>query len=179
MSILRVDEEQLKRELNVLPKNLRAVFAAACAQRQLPNYLRFATSTGKGNATIASEAMATIWNELGHRSLAEKALQEMEDRCLALVPDYDEYYLEGQEYADDAIAALVYAIRTLKSGNSQEAELRNGQSSRLKSMIIDLGELAGRPPDAEARACHRFLKVSIHMHVPRSRGPFPISTRWL
>jgi hypothetical protein len=46
MTILRFDRAKLKQELESLPKRLRAVFAAACAQRFLPTHIHRAEATG-------------------------------------------------------------------------------------------------------------------------------------
>jgi hypothetical protein len=41
MSVLRHDERDLRKQLERMPNRLRVAFAAACAQRQVPSYVRF------------------------------------------------------------------------------------------------------------------------------------------
>jgi uncharacterized protein YjaG (DUF416 family) len=121
MTVINLTKQQLIRELNSLPKQLRIAFAAACSQRQLPSYVRFSTATKTGNAQAAEQMLTDIWNNLEHNIPASETTKKDLDYCMSLIPDYDSYYFEGQENAEDAIASVAYTLRTELGGDSQDA----------------------------------------------------------
>ena len=61
--LLCFDESGLIARLAKLPNEWRVAFAALCAERQLPNYVRFSTRSGLGNPGVLREALASIWDE--------------------------------------------------------------------------------------------------------------------
>jgi uncharacterized protein len=134
------DEKQLMRELDTLPRKLRGVFAAACAERQLPNYVRASTAAMTGDPGEMSAALADLWDALEGEILDTALLRKHLDRCLNLVPgDYDNAF-EGQEYAEDAAASIAYALWTQLSDSSQEAgwaaeRARNSLDTYVASLL--------------------------------------------
>ena len=58
---LRFDEPDLVARLAALPSKLRVAFAVLCAERQLPNYIRFSETSGLGNPNVLKKALASIW----------------------------------------------------------------------------------------------------------------------
>ena len=116
----RFDETALLQRLERLPRALRVAFAAACAQRMLPAYNAFSAVNGQGSPDEVDLAMGRVWSGLFDPGVPE--VERDIARVMELIPreDADEW-LPEQPYAEDATAALVYALRTAKSGEAQEA----------------------------------------------------------
>jgi uncharacterized protein YjaG (DUF416 family) len=87
MAILKFDELELLRTLDGLPPRLRATFAAACAQRQISNYARFAARTKNGNPELLTQVMDQLWKALKEESHDNAALNKYLDLCMSLIPD--------------------------------------------------------------------------------------------
>lgn len=119
--MLRFDQEQVLGQLGRLTSRLRVAFAAACAERQLPNYVRFATATEKGNPDLLARALASVWDDLEGRPVSDREFQQQLDSCTSLLPSDEEKFAVEPAYAEDAVAAVVFAIRTRLTGDSQEA----------------------------------------------------------
>src|ERR1700688_1483953 len=104
MSILRFDANALIAQLERLPNRLRVAFAAACAERQLPNYVRFSEATGEGNPGRLEAALRRVWDDIERRPAGSTELKDCLDACMALLPeeDSDDHRLLGY-YAEDAV----------------------------------------------------------------------------
>jgi uncharacterized protein DUF416 len=121
MPIIRFDEKNLVKELNMLPKSLRVAFAAACAQRLVPNYIRYAAMAKKADAAAVLQGLANVWGRLDGKPLSAGVLSKCRDACISLIPDYDEEYIDRQEIAEDAVLSVIYAIDAELSGDSRHA----------------------------------------------------------
>jgi uncharacterized protein YjaG (DUF416 family) len=116
------DEQRLTERLMVLPSQLRVVFAAACAQRLVPAYKRYALRRRSPAMNEMDAMLERIWHDLGGDSLSAEELQRLAERAMGIIPreDADEW-LPGQAAAEDAAAALAYTLRCRQNGEAQEA----------------------------------------------------------
>ena len=119
--LLRHDEEQLRGLLEDLQLPYRTAFAAACAERQFPNYLRFATRTGRGDPVVLRAALKALWSDLAGQHLSNHELQRDLDRCMALMPERYGERAKDWPYADDVLASVAFALRARLTGDPQEA----------------------------------------------------------
>jgi uncharacterized protein YjaG (DUF416 family) len=110
MSVLRHDERDLWKQLERMPNRLRVAFAAACAQRQVPNYIRFTKAAGQGSPDVLIGALGCLWDDLLGGKVTENELRRQLDACMSMLPDKDDYYDRLAYYAEDAVSAAVYAI---------------------------------------------------------------------
>jgi uncharacterized protein YjaG (DUF416 family) len=122
MSILNYDEKELYRKLEALPNRFRVAFAAACAERQALNYLRFSKATGQGAPERVASALRRLWDDLKGATAADTDLKTQLDVCMSLLPG------EGQGdfsqlgyYAEDAVASVVFALGAALEGDIQQA----------------------------------------------------------
>jgi uncharacterized protein YjaG (DUF416 family) len=120
MAILSFDEPVLRGQLERLPREHRAAFAAACAERLFPGYVRFSHETGRDPKTLRA-ALDALWDDLTGRPLSEHELRATVEKCRALVPSEEEESADDQPYAEDAVVALVYALEARMKQSSQEA----------------------------------------------------------
>lgn len=123
MQVVRFSEQELVRRLERLPDALRTAFAAACAERMLPAYARFLHGGHPGDAARLEAILRDLWLDLeGNRT---PAIEQQEDinTCMKVLSERDEQseqYLD-RSLAEDAVAALTYALRSRNSGDPQEA----------------------------------------------------------
>ena len=68
MSILHFDKSALIAQLDRLPNRLRVAFAAACAERQLPNYARFSEATGEESPKRLEDTLRRVWDDIEGRT---------------------------------------------------------------------------------------------------------------
>jgi uncharacterized protein YjaG (DUF416 family) len=116
---LYFDEPDLLARLARLPSKLRVVFAALCAERQLPNYIQFSERSGWGNPNVLKEALESIWEDVQGQPLTKAELETILERCMTLIPTED---TEGETAnAEDAAASVAYTIRARLTDDPQEA----------------------------------------------------------
>jgi uncharacterized protein YjaG (DUF416 family) len=122
MTGLRYDETALVRDLARMEGASRAAFAAACAERLFPAYAEFCERAGRGNRDALAGILERVWRHLFGDPMSSEQVRAERDRCVALVPgEDDEPWVAEQAYADDACAAVAYALRALDTGEPQEA----------------------------------------------------------
>lgn len=120
--MLRYDEDRLLARLERLPPPFRAAFAAACAERLLPAYAGFFARTGRGAPLSLADALERLWLDLEGDSMSTYELQKELSRATALITDEDEDdWVPGWAQADDAAAAVAYAVRCRQGGQAQDA----------------------------------------------------------
>jgi uncharacterized protein YjaG (DUF416 family) len=116
------NEADLIRALGRIPVPLRVAFAAACAERLFPAYGAFWERAGRGDRAALAAILQDIWRDLLGDKMAVGHVRAKLSRCMALIPgEGDTPWVDEQAYADDAAAAIAYALRTLESGEPQEA----------------------------------------------------------
>lgn len=119
---LHYDETALVRDLARMESASRAAFAAACAERLFPAYVEFCERAGRGNRDALAGSLERVWRHLFGDPMSSEQVRAERDRCVALVPGEDDPpWFPEQAYADDACAAVTYALRTLDTGEPQEA----------------------------------------------------------
>jgi uncharacterized protein YjaG (DUF416 family) len=109
--MLSFDQKELLNDLAELPTILRTTFAAACAQRLLPNYLRYADHVKNANAAAVSNALTTLWRMIESNRFDAAWLTKEYDLCVSLMPDAYKEYIQGHEEALDAVLSIAFAIR--------------------------------------------------------------------
>lgn len=101
---------------------LRVAFACACAERLIPAYVVFDGRTGGAGAGILRSVMTELWRDLERGGMSEDDIEASLERCMALLPDEEEgAWIPERAPAEDAAAAVSYALRARSSGSSQEA----------------------------------------------------------
>lgn len=148
--MLTFDREQMRDEIEALPKRLRVAFATACAQRQLLNYVRTSGNNPTGNPEAARRMLRDLWDSIEHNTFDLEKIQPALALCDALIPSYKVPF-EGIEFAEDAILSLFYALETALSGASQETvSAAQHALSALDEYIIERFNLDINGPNAES-----------------------------
>ena len=125
MTVFKIDDKQLTNDLAELPRTLLMAFAAACAQRLLPNYLRYASAARHAKPAAMSNALAGLWSMIESGHFDEGVLAKDYDLCLSLIGDANKNdsprreYIQGGAEAEDAVLAIAYAIRA-RNGDPEE-----------------------------------------------------------
>jgi uncharacterized protein YjaG (DUF416 family) len=122
MTILDLNEDQLIRNLEQLPRPLRVIFAATCAERLLPAYLNFSDLTEGAAPETLTRALARLWEDIDGNPMTEDEVQSNVSACMALIPPDDDMSLPVESaYGEDADVAVIYALTCLQNGSSQDA----------------------------------------------------------
>jgi hypothetical protein len=182
MSIIRYDEQKLIRTLTALPPKLRAAFALLCAERALAGYVGFCERAGTGNGEALRSILDRVWQDLGGLTMVDEELQASFERAMSLIPSEDQGLgAHEQAYAEDAAAAVAYAVRSRKRGDPQDAAWAARRTyEALDSFVINHH---GISPDsfggderilshpiiqAELRRQKRDLNELLTMQIPES-----------
>ena len=118
---LDFDEPDLIARLARLPSKLRVVFAALCAERQLPNYIQFSKRSGWGNPNVLKDALESIWQDTQGQPLTKAELETILERCMASIPSDEQDTKKEPAYAQDAAASVAYAIGARLTDDPKEA----------------------------------------------------------
>jgi uncharacterized protein YjaG (DUF416 family) len=122
MVTIRFEESQLGAQLDRLPQQLRAAFAAACAERVFPAYVRYSQESGRGDPETLRAALSRLWDDLTGDPVSEQELNANAKRCLALAPKEDvDPWVDSLPGAQDAVITLVHALEASWKVGSQEA----------------------------------------------------------
>lgn len=122
MEILRFNEGLLKTELDRIAVTLRAVFAAAVAERLLPAYVSFSHKRGWGNPQLLTDILERLWRDIDGIKMDPEELQRNIDLSMELIPQEDDIgWIPDPACAEDAAAAIVFALTCRQNGDSQEA----------------------------------------------------------
>lgn len=110
------------RALQRMGIDARVLFAMQCATRLLPAYHNFYKVTGRGDPQMLEQIAARVWADLATPHVSGSDTTQMIELCSTLIPAEDESWDEStQPYAEDAAAALAYALRARVTGEAQEA----------------------------------------------------------
>jgi uncharacterized protein YjaG (DUF416 family) len=122
MTLLQYDEAAILQHLNQLPARFRVLFALLVVMRILPTYRRFHEKTGRGDPVVLEGVAERLWSDIAGAEVSNEELQAMANMIIGLVPTEDDGWdEETQPYAEDAAAALAYAVRARLSGSAQDA----------------------------------------------------------
>jgi len=117
---LDFDEEKLVQRLSKLSPPLRLLFALGCAEQLIPTYQSFVRAGGIGDLTRVSSLMDEMWSSLGAGgSATDWAIAS--EQLVEVMPNVDDSPDVNGQYAEDALAAVAYALRTCATFDAQEA----------------------------------------------------------
>jgi len=121
--MLDYDEPQRIETLKKLAPRLRVAFALLCAERALPGYRRFWARTGRGDPFAAESFAERLWFDVAGDPMTGSELEGTLGRAEQLLVDEDDglWGEPTQVHADDATAALCYAIAVRAQGDPQLA----------------------------------------------------------
>jgi uncharacterized protein YjaG (DUF416 family) len=183
MAILRFDEEELVRRLQLLSPAFRVAFAAACAERQLPAYLVFYAAAKRGDPHALAEILSRLWDDLTSNPMPHSEVEGALEVCMSLIPREDEgLWINEQAYAEDAAAAVAYALRTRLTENAQESAwaARRAYEAVDHFVIDQLGLSPKTPEEEEQVASHPLVQTELIRqdrdlkHLESARGAISV-----
>lgn len=121
ISSLRFEEQELTEKLNRLDARARLIFAVSCAERLFPAYVLFSEAVRFGDSAFMRSCLDSLWLDVSAHTIQAIDFQARLDQCMLLIPNENEVWSEQQPCAEDAGAALAYALRTKLTGGAQEA----------------------------------------------------------
>jgi uncharacterized protein YjaG (DUF416 family) len=160
----RFNENALVAALERLPEQHRVVFAAACAERLIPAYDAFSRRSGRGDSKALGDILARLWDDLAGNVMTSGELQSRIDDCMRLIPREDEGpWVPEQAAAEDAGAAVAYALRCRQNGRGQEAAWSARRSyEAMDHYVINSEDTDVNVRDAEAGAlAHPIVQAEL------------------
>lgn len=121
MPFLQFNESDTIEMLRRLSPGFRVAFALLSSFRILPTYRRFHAKTGRGDPATLESTAAELWRDITQHRLSDTEIQMAAARCMELVPSEQGWDEDTQPYAEDAAAAVAYAVRARLNGDPQEA----------------------------------------------------------
>lgn len=150
MGILDTHVESCREEVRILPRKLKAAFAAGCAQRQTLAYTAYAKRTSKPKPQRLAELTDLLWNALLVDMPSRRELRALSGECHQLIPSPDVIDDMCRVSAEYAVTTLAYAIRTLSSGETSDAIwAANGALESLHAYLTS--PIGGRHPPYDVR----------------------------
>src|ERR1041385_1794237 len=119
--MLRFDERGLLANLLKVPWPRRVIFAASCATRLFPAYVRFHRSTKFGDPLALSYALDSAWEAARVQKSDRFEFNNVLSKVMELIPKEDNQVGEFYAYAEDAATAVAYTLRALLTEDAQEA----------------------------------------------------------
>lgn len=122
MVLARFDEAEWSIQLNRLHAKRKAAFAATCAERMFPVYARFCVLMQGGQPEVLREILTRLWDDIEGMPMSGHEINSRLKIVMEAIPQKDEggFILE-QAAAEDAGAALAYALRCRRTGSAVEA----------------------------------------------------------
>jgi uncharacterized protein YjaG (DUF416 family) len=162
---LQFDEAALHEALAGLDARRRAAFAAACAERLLPAYRKLQATRPHLDPIALEQALARLWDDLvGDRPVVDEELDQLITHSAELVPE-SEPWTSQLPYAENAAAAVSYALRCRRSGDLREAVRTARQAHEaLDTYVTDELDpsIDLNAPDGEARVIqHPLLQAEL------------------
>lgn len=174
--MLTYDEASIVRRLSRLDRAQKTAFAAACAQRLLPLFQRYADVAPSADGAAVGSVVSLVWEVLRG---APVDLQPQQQLAEAQVPMEDDSWVLETGYAQNSAACAAYAVRTWLSDNAQEA----GWAARQAYEVADyaaqqlLDGLDLNAPDAESKLLgHELVQAAldaIEQDLRLVEGPEP------
>lgn len=122
MTYLQYDEPANVERLGRLPNRLRVAFALLAGIRLLPMYTLFHRRTGRGDPRALRALVERLWRDVSGEPMDDGEVKAAVERAMELIPSEDDCWdQETQPYAEDAAAAIAYALRARMTDDPQEA----------------------------------------------------------
>lgn len=116
--MLTYDEPEIVARLARLSRAQKAAFAAACAERLVPLFLRYAASAESVDGDAIRSVVDGVWHAVGGSGADLEPLQSLAED---LVPEEDEEWSTEAGFAQNAAASAAYSVRSWLSDDPQEA----------------------------------------------------------
>lgn len=121
-NIHRYDESRIHALLDAMQPRARLAFACAIAERLLPLYDHFSHVTGQGDPAGLRRALDLAWSIAASGLSRAEEVEQAQALAQSLVPDDSAGdWSEQSPLAQNAAAAVAYALRVWRSGDPQEA----------------------------------------------------------
>lgn len=141
------DLDSLEQRLGKLPPLHRALFAALCTERMLPNYAMFSRVCRWGDPQLLRKALDRVYDVLGGEKVGASELKDLRAKCEKQIPDLDDFADESVTWAMDAGTALISTFDCLAAGDArQAAACATAAKDTVDNFIQEQNELSYSDP---------------------------------
>ena len=113
--------DQILAILESYPARSRAAFALSCAERLFPFYVFYQRATQLGDPVGVRAILDIGWNSLKEKPDVD-LLRQLHARLDEYLPDDEDSGALVSTFAEDAIAATIFAIEALETGRAKPAQ---------------------------------------------------------
>lgn len=155
------DETSIVGRLSNLDRTRKTAFAAACAQRLLPLYLRYSEAVPTVDGATIRSVVSLVWEVLRGAQLDLRPQQQIAE---GQVPAEDDNWVLETGYAQNAAACAAYAVRAWLTDDAQEAARAARQAYEVSDYAAQqlLGDIDLNAPDAESKlAGHELVQAAL------------------
>jgi uncharacterized protein YjaG (DUF416 family) len=164
MATLQFNEQWLIKKLDELSPSLKVLFAAIAAERLSLAYLNYSRLTGRGDPTALRAALERLWRDIEGEHMDGKQIQERLELVMKLMPrEEDGSWIPEQASAEDAAAAVAYALRCRENGQSTDSAwaARRAYEAVDHFVIAKMGIDISRPGANEAVLSSRLVQAEL------------------
>jgi len=112
-------------------------YVAANAERFMPKYVSFVERGKWGDPAVLRQTLDLVWQTTtGDRR--DEELRELEDRCLAVTPDNDEFNDQGAYQACCLVGDAIYTALT--HNDSEARNIAGGAYESIAEIPVNLDE---------------------------------------
>lgn len=152
------DEAAIKQRLMAVSPACRVLFAAACAELIFPAYRHFVQTTGNGDERALRAALDLAWRVQGGAQVTSDQVDGQREIAEALVPhDGDDNWSELSPLAQNAAAAVAYALRAWLSADAQDGVWAARQAYELVDFLAQAGSPVHEYVDPKASPASALL----------------------
>jgi uncharacterized protein YjaG (DUF416 family) len=159
-----LDKIQLLAKIEQLSQRDRTAFAAAIAERMLAAYAKFSNRTGKGNPSQLRDTLSRLWSDLEGNALSEAEVDRLINASDELIPGEDDRpWVPEQPAAEDAASAVIYALRSRRSGLAQEAAWAATRAcDALDDFVVNHEDIDTNVPESMSRVlAHPLIQAEL------------------
>jgi len=159
MNNLNYNEEKLVGTLERLQPNSRVAFAAACAERLLQTSYSLSKSAHNEDPRELRHILNRLWLDVEGDRMSDSEVEDAIAKCLLTVEELESEPVKPEAAgATDAVAALCYALRCRKSGESNDAMWASRRAYEcLDNYVINQENIDTNQPNGEQEVLSNTL----------------------
>lgn len=119
----RLDVNELRKSLGILPHKHQMVFAASCCERLFPNYRAFTLLEHWGRPQLLRTTLDEIWKSVEEEALSRERVLTLIQAMNTITPHTEDFTSIFVSLAEDAVAAVIYTLEHHLDGDVERVVL--------------------------------------------------------
>lgn len=147
-----------------LPRQHKAVFAASCAERLVPNYRAFYLTEKWGNLDALENGISFVWENVLQEDIDKSEIEALAEACRQAAPDSETFTTAFTGAAIDAAGTVYYSLKALRSNDPKYA-IQAGVASfnAVENYLFIVNYAASNRPKSEETLHDWLAKAPLRM----------------